>query len=957
MRPNPPIRKGADAFRKGILSLFITCCVCACGFPEGEKPVATGGVIDLREWDFSTRGPISLEGEWDLCREEGPETRDYAKDAKSGDCGVVKVPGLWNDQVLGGKPLPGKGRVTYRLRVLRGADRTEQALEVRGVYTDYTLLVNGVQVDFRSAAKSSPKERGDYYFVHSKRMSVLPLREGINEILVRVSNDQYASGGIRRAPRLANRDSFDRRTHLRNALDMAVVGMLLFASVYNILLFFFRRQEKAPLYFGLFCLVFSINIFNLQIPLLSGPLSVSRNPYLLDFITVMASLPLCVLTIRSLFPDEFGAFATRLFLVATVILIIPLSFFDFRTAELLLRVFFAVFVMLVLYCVHVFIKSMLNRRDDALPFFIGFVPLFAGGLNDILYATWVFDTTHITQYGLVLLCVSTTAVISRRFSRALGSVEKLSADLVEKNRSLMELDRLKDQFLAVTSHELRTPLHGMIGLSESMIDGDAGELPPKALESLSLIASSGQRLAAMVNDLLDMVRMQEEGLNLVSKSVDLYALGQMVVRLSLPLVGTKPVAIVNNVDPGFPRVRADEDRIHQVLYNLVGNAVKFTATGSVVLSARQVPVGEGPDADTVVEISVSDTGIGVPDEYKKAIFEPYRQVDGSDTRAYEGTGLGLAIARRIVELHGGTLAVTDREGGGAVFSFTLPESVDMAANDTDGVIVEGMSDASAGLEQNERHVFIEDRGRFENNPAILVVDDDPLNVRIVRNHFESRGCVVKTAPDGPLALEIIDGGSRVDLVLLDIMMPVMSGFEVCRRIRSLRSREELPVIMLTAKNMMSDIDAAFEAGANDYVVKPFHMRELHARVGTMLRLRTVRDSAARGITIRGGNRTYSLTFGDIVYISSHSKSIVVHTGEGDIEVPVLLKEIVHRLPPDIFVRIHKSHIINIRYVHSVSHVLSGRYRVRLKDEDDTELPVGPFFLEDLRKKMIAAGNG
>jgi DNA-binding LytR/AlgR family response regulator len=135
------------------------------------------------------------------------------------------------------------------------------------------------------------------------------------------------------------------------------------------------------------------------------------------------------------------------------------------------------------------------------------------------------------------------------------------------------------------------------------------------------------------------------------------------------------------------------------------------------------------------------------------------------------------------------------------------------------------------------------------------------------------------------------------------------------------------------------------------------MRELHARVGTMLRLRTVRDSAARGITIRGGNRTYSLTFGDIVYISSHSKSIVVHTGEGDIEVPVLLKEIVHRLPPDIFVRIHKSHIINIRYVHSVSHVLSGRYRVRLKDEDDTELPVGPFFLEDLRKKMIAAGNG
>jgi len=238
---------------------------------------------------------------------------------------------------------------------------------------------------------------------------------------------------------------------------------------------------------------------------------------------------------------------------------------------------------------------------------------------------------------------------------------------------------------------------------------------------------------------------------------------------------------------------------------------------------------------------------------------------------------------------------------------------------------------------------------FGNKPVFLVVDDDPVNVRVLQNCFESKQCVVKTATDGISALDIIDRDGSIDLVLLDIMMPAMSGYEVCRRIRMNRAPEDLPVIMLTAKNMMSDIDAAFEAGANDYIVKPFQTSELLARVGTMLKLRNIRKSAAQGITIRDRNRAYSLSFSGIIYITSHSKNIVIHTSEGDIEVPVLMKEIIHRLPTDMFIRIHKSHVINIQYVHSISHVLSGRYRVRLRDNDDTVLPVGPAFLESLRK--------
>ncbi len=195
-------------------------------------------------------------------------------------------------------------------------------------------------------------------------------------------------------------------------------------------------------------------------------------------------------------------------------------------------------------------------------------------------------------------------------------------------------------------------------------------------------------------------------------------------------------------------------------------------------------------------------------------------------------------------------------GGGSVFSFTLPVSRVYASLEGDTIIIESLVDEFSDEEAFERPGASAEMNDviFENNPVFLVVDDDPVNIRVIRNYFESRKCVVKTATDGMGALEIIDHDDSIDLVLLDIMMPVMSGYEVCRRIRERRSPEELPVIMLTAKNMLADINAAFEAGANDYIVKPFRIRELLARVSTMLKLRNIRKSAAEGLTIRDRNR-------------------------------------------------------------------------------------------------------
>ncbi len=932
---------------------------CALKIPKPHNPPAVSGMIDLRDWDFNRDGAVQLDGEWEFCRGRILNPSEFAHAEKREGCGYTRVPGLWKDHRAGAARLPGKGYATYRLKVLIGHDKKDKTIVIRRAFSSYRLWINGVLVDTRGNLDGNQKKADDYIFVHNRRYSSFTPVEGTNEITIQLFNNEYESGGIDRSIMLEDTHASLARIDITRILDFIVSGMLFFAAVYNILFYFSRKDNTVALYLGLLCLVLTLNTINHQIPLIPGGFPFTGNPYFVNYLTVILTMFFFMMLFRSLFPDEFSILFFRFSLVVTILLMTPLFFVGFRIAEQIMHVYFLYMVIFIVYDIFVSIRAIINRRDDAILFLVGFTPCFIGAMNDVLYAMWLINTTNVGQYGMLVLCITATIVVSRRFSRALTTVEELSRDLAEKNVSLRKLDQIKDQFLANTSHELRTPLHGMIGLTESLIDGATGSLPPRAIENLSLIASSGHRLASMVNDLLDMAKIQDEGLSLNLRPVDLYSLGEMVIKLSLPLAGSKPLEIVNSIDPSIPRACADEDRIRQVLYNLVGNAIKFTNNGIVELSAVVVPHIDPLDADNEsrwLEVRVSDTGIGVPDEYREKIFEAYRQVDEGDTRAYSGTGLGLAIAKQIIEMHGGTIGVASGTGGGSVFSFTLPVSTDQVTDARSEIIIGIMDETTApdtGSAEDEARLYqpLTGENTFENNPVFLVVDDDPVNVRIIKNYFETKNCTVRTAHDGISALDCINRDAAIDLVLLDIMMPGMSGFEVCRRIRAARSPENLPVIMLTAKNMMSDIDAAFEAGANDYIVKPFRISELLARVSLMLKLRNIRKSSASSITIHSGNSVYSFLFSEIIYITAHSKHIAIHTGETDIEVPVLLKEVIDRLPPDIFIRIHKSHIININYIHSVFHVLSGRYRVRLRDSDDTELPVGPSFLDSLRKKI------
>ncbi len=404
----------------------------------------------------------------------------------------------------------------------------------------------------------------------------------------------------------------------------------------------------------------------------------------------------------------------------------------------------------------------------------------------------------------------------------------------QQNENLKELDKLKDDFLSNTSHELRTPINGIIGIADSMIDGAAGPIPQKAIENLSMIVLSGRRLSNLVNDILDFSKLKHKNIELQIKPIEIKVVTDVVLTLSRPLIGNKKIELLNSISEDLV-VDADENRIQQILHNLVSNAVKFTEQGIIEISASI-------QGDYLM-ITIADTGVGIPPEKLHRVFTPFEQADGSISREYGGTGLGLSITKQLVELHGGEIHIQSALKTGTQVSFSLRLSKETILEHTSDVTamlsrVRNSQPIEISIEKEELltelplDVASQSREQFH----ILIVDDDPINLQVLENQLSLENYAITRAQNGQEALDAVNSGTPFVIILLDIMMPKISGFEVCRIIRETHPANQLPIIMLTAKNQVSDLVEGLQAGANDYLTKPFSKGELLTRIKTHIQL-------------------------------------------------------------------------------------------------------------------------
>ena len=458
------------------------------------------------------------------------------------------------------------------------------------------------------------------------------------------------------------------------------------------------------------------------------------------------------------------------------------------------------------------------------------------------------------------------------FNSMAGQLQVSFTKLEHQNAQLQRLDKLKDEFLANTSHELRTPLNGIIGLTESLIDGATGKLPESTISNLEIIVSSGRRLSNLINDILDFSQLRHKNIELQIKPVGIREIVDIVVTLSQSLIGTKDLQLINSVTAEIPLVDADENRVQQILYNLIGNAIKFTDTGTIEISANVISLDSLHLADkessvtsqlqslivrSKLQITVSDTGIGIAEDKLEPIFESFEQSDGSTAREYGGTGLGLAVTKQLVELHGGEIQVSSELGIGSQFTFSLPISQNQCveynhlSSTVRPSLVSRTNDRQLITNETAAPIFnnnssSDHKERQENSLVkILIVDDEPVNIQVLANNLLLENYAIAQASSGKEALALLDKGYKPDLILLDIMMPRMTGYEVCEKVRERFLAIEMPIVLLTAKNQIADLVKGFSVGANDYLTKPFVKNELLARIKTHIRLAKINAAYGR----------------------------------------------------------------------------------------------------------------
>lgn len=820
--------------------------------PIAKPPAAVDGTMDLSQWDFAGDGTVMLSGEWDFYWQQWKMVEDFAATSvlTADNRQIVNIPHVWTDVKREGEPLPGDGYATYRLRVLLPDDVETLAFRVPTLSTSCRIMVDDEEV--ASCGQTAATEEAAHAAYHPQVVS-FDAHGGAMEIIVHISNYMYDRGGMWYALDLGLTEDVTRIRENMLSIDLILIGIFFFMGLYHVCIYLLRPSSRVALLFAIGCFIGAARLLVIdEIVILNWfPQLPLEWMIMVGYLTYYGGVAAITRYLYELYPHDVsktvvhGVTVVAGAYMATVFFT-PVSFFTsiIGSSHYLLIILMGY----LLFCVY---RALRRRRDGARLQFFGIMFFFLTILHDIIFnlyyiVDWLYEINayqyfnkQIMVLGLFVLVFIQAIVLARRFEKSFEQAERMSERLIT-------LNKMKDEFLFNTSHELKTPLHGMINLTQSMLEGATGKLTPKQHSQLSSIVSVSRRLSNLINDILDFYKLKHGEIHLERRQVSLQAVLQANRDIFRHFIADRPIQLVMDIPEELPKVYVDENRLLQIFYNLIGNAIKFTEKGVVTVAAMR---REGE-----VIVSVSDTGIGIPEDKQQQIFQSFEHIGASVAREYGGTGLGLSITKRLVELSGGTLSVSSSLGEGSTFSFTLlvdasddaavrrPDSAALTRTEEEPTLLTSIQtvkpnrdvDGSLSPAHVNRETY-----------TILAVDDDPTNLQVIISIFAQEPCRVLIAHDGAEALEMVESRRDIDLLVLDVMMPGLSGYEVCRTLRERFTLFELPVLLVTVKNEPEDLLHGFASGANDFLVKPFYSHELRGRVRTLLELKRSVEAAIR----------------------------------------------------------------------------------------------------------------
>ncbi|GAA3406989.1 ATP-binding protein [Paenibacillus hodogayensis] len=786
-----------------------------------EPLLAVGGVLDLTGRDLERSRPISLDGEWEFY-----PGAFVPSGAASASPRLLHVPGDWSSGWPEEKH-SSLGYGTYRLRIL--IDRPMEqpyTFWVQKIEASSALVINGrTEASFGRLAET---EEG-----YSPRMvsytasyPAADVRE--IELLVRSANfDNPKSGGMIRSIKFGSQAAIDSMRWYSIGFQLVTFVVLLLHGLYAGILYAFKPQDKTLLIFCLLLLAGSLtvvtdhdNLLMLWLPLnYTWTLKVRILAYM--WFSFLVLLLFRKFAYKEAGSPLFTAYTAAFVLYTAFVLAVPVTIVHV-SAHFKVFTFFYLFplVWFFLLIVGLIVR---NHRDAVFLLFAA-----ASLATNVIWGVILYkEGGENVYYPLDILAaiVSFSAYWFKRYFRNAEENAKL-------NEQLRASDRLKDQFLANTSHELRTPLHGIMNIAEMVAFKEKEAMNAKSFKDMELLITISRRMSHMLDDLLDVAKLQEKRITLHKEPLRIQSVAAGVLDMLAYMTEGKAVRLKLDIAESMPAVWADEKRLVQILFNLLHNALKYTEAGTIAISA------EARGGNAVIQ--VSDTGAGMDERTRARIFLPYEQ--GLNTGG--GIGLGLSICKQLVELHGGELEAFSEPGKGSVFQFVLPLANDVPVRhlserlrDTDRSLDDRDPWIAADAPEEAWSVVQTAAPAFAGKPMnILAVDDDPVNLKVLASILSAEPYNVRLAGSAFEALDLL-GSVQWDLLVVDVMMPGMSGYELTRKVRERFSLSELPVLLLTARSQQADIYTGFLAGANDYVTKPVDSMELKYRIWSLTTLK------------------------------------------------------------------------------------------------------------------------
>lgn len=798
------------------------------------KQLDSTSLIDARNQPHAKDFYVDLNGEWYFFEKELLTPNEIKAHLSSGIGEVVTLPDSFHTHT---GVLNSFGTYSTTIKIPEQYVGETLAIYIPYQYSAYTLLVgeseiarNGIvgKDSASHAAEMSP--RIGYFLAQSDEVL----------LTIQVSSFDHIRGGLENSIYLGEASVVSQKFNTNIIGTLFINGCIFIIGLFMILFAWYRRQEHMFMIFGTFCMLISMRAL-FSVPFYYT-LTFLNMPWLwgtrLEYMLTEASSMFFVILLWKWHEDVFskkvmvGLVAVHVALIVATLFTQPVFFQS---------LFFNVFYLAVptfFYIIYVTYKSIRNNNKYAKVNLIGMALIFLAFFNDFAIGKNWYQSLPLMLPAVGVYVIIHVIMMSRSFAETTKKTEQQNKQLLALNASNEELAiqlqkeiKQKDDFLANTSHELRNPLHGIVNIAQSILRNRSSQLDEKTQNDLALQLTIGHHMARTLDDLLDITRLKEHRIELQREPLDLQAISIGVVDMLKVLIENKNIHMEVSIAPDFPHVVADKNRLIQILFNLLHNAVKYTDEGTIAVTAT---IEEG-----IAHIHIADTGIGIDEAMLHTIFEPYQQGDSSMTAMAGGFGLGLSICRQLVELHGGTLRASSALGEGSVFTFTLPVAEGVIAGEiaaaTPAIVKHEFLYKETPIALNMKMEAFTKNVQPSYKPKILAIEDDPVNLRVLANILSEEQYEVDMVTSGKEALKQLEL-KEWDLIISDVMMPGMSGYELTRSIREKFSIAELPILLLTARGYTEDIYTGFLAGANDYITKPVDALELNVRVQTLTNL-------------------------------------------------------------------------------------------------------------------------